>query len=1003
MGLRFKILGRTALRFGDPPDFDDGWGHSRLRGILGALLLHSGRAVPMGELIEWVWPDGGEPGDPVNTLYSYAWKVRNALGRMDSSTKLVSVDGTYRIEVADQREIDVFEFRAAVEKARAAGNQNDHEHASRVLADALALWSDRPLADLHGERAANWRRWAETELWLPAQDLLLQELSALGRFDQVLHRIAELPAAHQASLLFVKRKLEAFYGQGRYREAKGYLLRMRKQLLADGDHDEADDLLRFHDSLERESEPSAAAPSAPVVTTAATEMPHLLRRDIQDFTGREVQLRQLDEVTTTPDGDTVPGVVVLDGEAGVGKTVLAVHWAHGVASRYPGGILYADLGGFADGPRIEVAEVVEDFLSALNFPAERIANTAGRLAKLRDLVATRSVLALLDNAFDSAHVEPLVDCLGACTVIVTSRRRLNGLGRRGATNITVPPLSYRESRSWLVRRLGERIAGSPEAADTLAAMCVGNMLALRVVAQHVATAPHVPVGELVDELRDSQKLLGLGDDGDGPDSSVGAALSSSYRVLGAGERRVFRLLGLHLGPDISVDVATVLAGQDRKQTERSLGILVNAHLLTRESRERYRLHDLLRKYAAELIAADEYTAERTAGGERLLNYFLHSAHNADVVVFPFRPGVDMLPLTSGVVPANFASDETAMDWFVRERANINAVISFASKNNYDEYVPKLANATGEIFHRLGFYYDAATNLMLGVGSAIKLGNIEEQGTVLSNLVHLALNRRDFAAAEVHLDAAEKQYAAINDEIGLAVAANHRGRLCLERGEFERGVEFHQKALAMLRRADAKALEVLALHRLGEAYRRRRAFDKAETFCRDGLWLAEKLEFENGQGRCLSELSIIHAERGDNASARGYATRALDLHQRQRDRSEAGRMCNLLAGLDHEEDDFVGAERRARMAWELCRGARDPEGEAVAHDLLARVCHAQARHDEAAREWMLALSIFEDLGDSRAAAVRTRLSELPTQSPLVPETRTEPVVRGRIHQTDSGAQ
>lgn len=1001
MGLRFRILGPTALRFGDHQHLDDEWGHARLRGILGALLLHRGRAVPVTELIEWVWPDGRELEDPVGTLYSYAWKVRQELGRMDPSPKLVSVRGTYRLEQVDQREVDLFEFHAAVDKAHAAGDQNDHEHASRILTAALDLWSDRPLADLHGERAASWRFWAETELWLPAQDLLLRELSALGRFDQVLHRIAELPAAHQTSLSLVKRKLAALYGQGRYQEAKSYLLRMRKHFQTGGDHDEADDLLRFHDTLEREPAPPVALRNSTAITVVA-EKPHLLRRDIQDFTGRDDQLRRLDAVTTTPAGDVVPGVVVLDGEAGVGKTALAVHWAHGVASRYPGGILYADLAGFAHGPRVEVAEVVEDFLTALGFPAERIANIAGRLAKLRDLLANRGVLAVLDNAFDSAHVEPLLDCLSGCQVVVTSRRRLSGLARRGATNVTVPPLSYQESRAWLVWRLGERLAGSPEAADMLAAMCVGNMLALRVVVQHIVAAPHVPLDELVDELRDSNTLLGLGDDGDGPDSSVRAALRLSYRVLDADDRLVFRLLGLHLGPDISVDVATALAGEDRKQTERSLGILVNAHLLTRESRDRYRLHDLLRNYAAELITTDEHAAERMAGAERLLSYFLHSANNADSFVFPFRPGVDMLPLVSGVVPANFASDEAAMDWLVRERANINAVISFASKNGFDAYVPKLANATGEIFHRLGYYHDAAANLAFGISSAKKLGDIEEEGNALNNLVHLALNRRDLAAAEAHLDAAEERYATINYEIGLAVATSHRGRLCLERGEFERGVEFQRKALTMLRRADVRALEVLALHRLAEAYRRRQAFDEAASFCHDGLRLAERLDFENGQGRCLAELSMIYFERGDIAAARGYASRALELHQRQRDRVGAGRMYNLLARLDQEQGDFAHAERHARTAWELCRGARDPEGEAIAHDTLARLFHAQARHDEAARAWTLALGIFEDLGDPRAAAVRTRLSELPTLPPIVPETRTEPLVPRRIYQADPGA-
>ncbi len=987
MGLRFKILGRTALRFGDR-QFDDRWGHSKLRGMLAALLLHGGRGVSIAELIDWVWPDGKAPDNLIDTSYSYASRIRHWLRRMESPPNLASADGIYRIEVA-QDEVDFFAFRVAVEKARAAGGRGDHERARQVLEAALGLWTDHPLADLHGERAVNWRLWAETDLWLPAQDLLLQELAAMRRFDQILHRLADLPATHQASLPLVKRKLEALYGQGRNGEATGYLLRMRKQLLSEGDHDEADDLLRFNDSLE-------VGPVPPVTAVSvAVETPHLLRRDIQDFTGRDDLLRQLDEVTA---GDLVSGVVALDGEAGVGKTALAVHWAHRAVGRYPGGVLYADLGGFSDGgARVEASKIVDTFLAALGFPPERIPTTAGRSAKLRELLADRgAAAALLDDAFDSAQVAPLLDCLSPCLVVVTSRRRLSGLGRRGATNVTVAPLSYRESKAWLVRRLGVRLDGAQGAADMLAELCGGNMLALRVVAQHVATAPHVPVGELVEELRDSHTLLGLGDDGDGPDGSVRAALSCSYRVLGPDEQRVFRLVGLFPGTDLSVDVAALLAGKGRKETERSLGILVNAHLVTRESRERYRLHDLLRKYAAERIAAAEHGAERATAAERLLSYFLHTANNADSAVFPFRSRVDLLPLIPGVVPADFEDDEDAMDWCIRERVVINAIVKFASQENLDAYVPKLANVAGEIFHRLGFYEDNAANLTLGAASARKLDDIKEEGNALNNRVHMALDRGDIAAAESYLDVAERRYGEIDYQIGLAVASYHRGRLCLARGEFQHGIDLYERSLAMFRRADAEGLAVLVLHRLGEAYRRRFAFDQSESFCRDGLWRAEKLGDESAQGRCLTELALIYSERGDVATARGYAARALALHERQRDRAGAGKISNLLARLALEQASDESVERYARRGLELCRGARDSEGEATARDLLAHVFRESARHDEAAREWTLALTIFEDLADPRAASVRTKLAELPALPPIVPETRTEPLVPSAAH-------
>lgn len=992
MGSRFKILGRTQLRVA-AHRFDDQWGQPKLRGMLAALLLRGGRAVPIEELITWVWPEGKEPGNPVSTLDSYAWRIREALRHMEAPPRLSREDGAYQIDV-DPREIDFFEFRAAVELARAAGAGGDHESAVRTLTEALALWTDRPLADLHGERAANWRLWAQTELWLPAHDALLHELSTLGRFEEALHRLTDLPAEHQVNLSLMKRRLEALYGLQRFRDATSYHLRMRKHLRANGDHDEADELLRFHNALRAsvaDHQTGQRDDPATTATNLAANAPHLLRLDIRDFFGRESLLRQLDATTTKPNGEPMAGIVVLDGAAGFGKTALAVHWAHRAASRFTDGVLYEDLGGFADGPKVEPDKVVDTFLAALNIPAERIPTTAGRFAKLRSRLAGRRTLVVLDNALDSSHVLPLLDCLPDCVIIVTSRRKLSGLGRRGAVNVSVPPMSYGECKSWLTRLLGERAANAPGSVDRLAEVCGGNLLALRVVAQHVARAPYVPVNELLDELRDSHTLLSLGDDGDGPDSSVRAVFSWSYHALTTEEQRLFRLVGLHPGPDVTLDLAAALAGQDKQSTKRTLDHLVNAHLLTQpESRHRFRFHDLLRKYAAERIAEEEHRTERDAAAERMLSYYLHSAKNADQIIFPFRLSIPVPPLADDVCPLEFSNSDTAMDWYARERVNINHAIVFAKDFALHEYALRLPGATGEAFQRLGFYEDVISSLQVAIDSARATNAVEEEGDALNNLSYIYLNLRDFKSAELLLRSASEKYLSIGYDVGLAIVVHNQGRLLLERGEFERGIDCYQRSLQKLRHADVDALEVTALYRLGEAFRRQHRFDTAISFCRDGLWLAERIGDEDGQGKCLTELANSLFEQGDLTSASGYCTRALTLQQRQRNSAQAGKTCNLLARIHSLQGDHPSAERHARMALEHCRSARDPREEANAHLILARLFHAQARHDDAAQEKARALAILDDLDSTQAAAARALLDDIREAEPVVPATRTEPL-------------
>jgi tetratricopeptide (TPR) repeat protein/DNA-binding SARP family transcriptional activator len=990
VGSRFKILGRTQLLVDGR--FDHRWGQLKLRGVLGALLLQAGQTLSIDDLIEWAWPDGKAPTQPATTFYKYASRIREALRQMRDPPQLTTDRGAYRIEV-DRRDVDVFEFRSIVDHAKLLGRQGDHAGARSAFLSALDIWSDRPLADLDGARAQEWRHFAVTDLWIPAQGELMRELSALGEFEEVLHRLDELPPEHQTNPTVAQRRIEAYYGLRRDKDAATYFLRMRKRMIANDEHDAADDLTQFHTHLlRRDSDrPSIEVTHPAAAPSLAPRVPRLLPLDIPDFAGRHELLRMLDEVTTISSRVSTTGIVALEGEPGVGKTTLVVHWAHQTTDRFPGGQLYLDLNGASNTPRIEATTAVDRLLTELDFAPERIPSFDGRASRLRNLLAGRRAIVVLDNAENTEHVRPLVDCL-PCLVIVTSRQRLSGLGRRGATNLSVSTLSYPDSRKWLANRIGPRAEAEPGAVTELASLCSGLALMLRVVAEHVLSRPPVRLVEFVDELRDAHALLGLGDDGDNPGGSARAAFAVSCRGLTAEEQRLFRLLGIHPGPDISLAAAAALMGLATQSTRHLLDALVDAHLLTQpEVRDRYRFHDLLRKYAHECVMAEQYTAERHIAEERMLNFYHHGAHRADMAVFPNRSGTTVPPLLDGVRPPSFSNYVTAIDWCIQERANLDAAIRYSGNHNYHAYAIGLPSSAGEVFQHLGYYEYFISALTVAVESARKTGNRRGQSYSLNNIGYIQLNLGKFESAESNFQMAKQLADEVGYPLGSAIASHNLARLQVERGDYRSGIEGLLATLATFRRIGAQGPEVNALCRLAEAHRRAHALDPAISFGQEALWLASKLTDEMNQGFSLTELGAALYEKGDTTSAKGHCDRALEIHIRLSAFTQAGKTSIILAAIHRDQGERPEAEFHARSSISFCHRGRDIKGEAVANDILADILYSQARHDEAIEAWSRALVTFGDIGDHRADAVRSRLAELEAALPLLFPEQTKPLV------------
>lgn len=412
---------------------------------------------------------------------------------------------------------------------------------------------------------------------------------------------------------------------------------------------------------------------------ASWPTPRQLPPDVSHFTGRAIELDRLDRLLESPADGQAPAIVIsaIAGAGGMGKTTLAVHWAHRVRDQFPDGELYVNLQGFAAGPLVTPAQALEGFLRALGAPSDAIPDDVeGRAGLYRSMVAGRRMLVMLDNAAKADQVLPLLPGTPTCLVIVTSRSLLSGLMvRAGAQRMALDVLTPDESATLLRQIIGpDRVDEEPAAVIELAQCCAYLPLALRIAAERMAARPHVTVADVVEALAvEAERLDELAAEDD-ETAQVRAVFSWSYRALSPETARVFRMLSLHPGPTISVPAASALAGSDTRAMRRQLDDLAGVHLLEQTARDRFQFHDLVRVYAAERAVDEEDDEARWTALWRQFMWYLHSARAALAVSDPRFGELTFGPPPPGCNPLSFDSAHQTAEWCSLEVGNIQAVL-----------------------------------------------------------------------------------------------------------------------------------------------------------------------------------------------------------------------------------------------------------------------------------------------------------------------------------------
>jgi DNA-binding SARP family transcriptional activator/tetratricopeptide (TPR) repeat protein len=836
-------------------------------------------------------------------IFAHIARLRRALaGAEPHGVRLLSTPPGYTLDVDPDR-VDAHVFRRRVTEAAA---QADPAARAELLRAALGLWRGPALGDLAAGPGPRRLVQALEDLRLTAtEDRIDADLSA-GRHAGLLGELAELVARHPLRERLAGQLMLAHYRSRSIGAALDVYRRTRADLAAELGLDPGPELDRLHDAiLRRDPGLAEPAPEAPAAVPAQLPPPTC------GFTGRTEELRRLDGLL---DGGPVP-IGVICGTAGVGKTALAVQWAHRVADRYPDGQLYLNLRGFepAAAP-VAPDEAVRALLGALGVPPQQLPPGADAQAALyRSLLAGRRVLVVLDNAGTADQVRPLLPGSPGCLALVTSRTQPTSLvAVEGAVPVVLDVFTTGNARELLVRRLGrERVDADPGAVDDIIAGCARLPLALAVVAARAALQPGFPLSALAAQLHrdgagpNGARLDAL--DGGDPATRVRAVFSWSYERLTAPAARLFRLLGLHCGPDVAAPAAASLAGVP---VGAALAELTGAHLLTERSPGRYGCHDLLRAYAAELAAAQDPPEERDAAVRRMLDHYLHTAYAAALLLNPHRQPIAPAAPQPGVTPEQPADAAAALAWFAAEHQVLLAATSRAGA-----YTWQLAWCLTTFFERRGHWPDLAAVQRTALSTAQRLGDRAGQAHAHYGLARACARMGREDEAQSHFRYAVELFAALGDHtrqartrLGLAWVADLAGRA-------DEALDHAQQALALTRRAGNRALRANALNAVGWYHARLGDGRQALKRCRQALALQQELGDRNGEATTWHSVGYAYHLLGRYEEAAACYTEALRMFRELGDRYNEADTLNHLG----ETRYAAGEPDAAGIAW---RGARD---------------------------------------------------------------------------------
>lgn len=919
--LDIRLLGTVAVSH-DGVDVALGKRHERC--LVGILAIEAGRSISTERLLRLLWPEE-PPASARPTLHTYVARLRGRLARCGVS--IVTRDSGYLMQVCPS-DVDVHRFTGLLSQAI-----DEPAAAPRftLLTQALELWGGELMAGTADDRLREVLDASLRQRFLLAHELLAETGLELGHVEHTLSYLPELVRRHPARERLAAALIRAYHQCGDAASALSVYETVRRHLADELGLDPGSNLSSLYVSLlhRRDDDPpiSSAPPVVPAQLPPATRV----------FAARAAELAELDALLAEDTSAVV--ISAIAGSPGVGKTTLAVHWAHSLADRYPDGALYTNLRGFdPNGQAASPDEVICGFLEALHVaPGQMPTTLAAKTGLYRSLLATRRMLIVLDNARDAAQVRPLLPGTRGCLVVVTSRTQLGGLVTvEGAVPMTLGLMAPPDALELLSRRIGPgRVAAEPDAAVDIVHRCAGLPLALALVAARAVARPNVTLTRLAEELAASPSPLDALSSEDRA-TDMRAVFSWSYQALSAPAAELFRLLGLHPGPVVTTLSAAALSGTDPARARALLGELERAHLVAEDAEDRYSIHDLLHAYAADLARGSAETepgaAAQARAVERLLDHFLGSAYRCDSLLDPHRDRAAPEHCSPDAHPFQARDHDEALAWFTANHAAALAVTRLCESAGQDRHLWQLAWCLGNFFERQGHWHHWMESQTLALDAAVRLGDEPAQARCHRGLSRVRARLGDRAASFRHLTTALGIYEAHRDPVGRAWT-HLNINVCHENaGAYELALTHAHQAFSLFEQTEHVAGKALSLNAIGWSHANLGDHHKALRYCEQALSQHRQINHRSGEADTLDSIGLAYLGLQDPVRAAGAYEAALRLFEQLGDRYNQA-LSHLRIGDVH---DRLAQPERAReswtAAWRILRELGHPDAAAVGRRL-----------------------------------------------------------------------
>jgi tetratricopeptide (TPR) repeat protein len=655
------------------------------------------------------------------------------------------------------------------------------------------------------------------------------------------------------------------------------------------------------------------------------------------FVGRGVELEYLTHLAENAGSGTL--VVVLEGMAGVGKTTLALHLAHQIKHEFRDGQLFVNLRGFDPAAQpVATESALHEFLESLGTtPGMMPTSPSGRAALYRSLLTGKRVLVVLDNAHDPDQVRGLLPASSGCLVLITSRNQMTGLIAEGAHLLPLDPFSSTEAHALLADQIGAARAGrEPDAAADLIDLCARLPLALSVAGAYVAAHPQFALSEIAREFRG--RRLDLLDTGD-PATSARSVFTCSYRRLTEPGARLFRLLGIHPGPDVGLPAAAILAGLPVADTRKALAELTRASLLIESAPGRFAFHDLLRAYAAELADGIDSAHNLAAAERRLLDYYLRTTYSAVRGLYPTTPTLPVPAAPAGAATEAFKSYEDAKSWLRGELHVLLATVIHAAAGapGFDAYCWQMPVLMANPLERGGRVHDYLECQRIGLAAAERLGDPEALGNAHSGFAYSCAMYGDTETSRAHLDQALEAFTAAGDQGNVARIRSRLAMLLEQQGQYAEALRHGREALRLRRAFGNRAAIAHSENVVGWLYARLGQHAEGLRHCKRGLEMASETGARALTADILDSLGMITLAMGEHEQALSWYQQALAAY---RENGDSRGTFSALSGIG-DVRFAAGQSETAADTWRRALAEADGLASSVVSPVQARLARVEA--------------------------------------------------------------